>query len=357
MWYSFRVAGVTDAFCLITAAYFTQATIDQLGTIDDYPDVRDLLIPEGTFKSTRVGKSRTSKSDDNNRSDAARAASTVPRTYAPFPTPYQYQAQQGSPSMTPVLMHEPYSRTEQRSPVDDHSPSPISPPMTQIQLANVNNSSPSYHRPNYSIGSNAPHPPSNFHSRYPLNNFSHVDNRPHHSPRASGGSWDETQQPYYPIQRPGYHQDEQRPGVHHTHPTVSSAPASFVTPVDYQQVIGSPHVYMSPGAGIPPLSNSHGNNPYSPSSSLHAALTLPESDARMYTLSPLQIPDRESPGMYTHSQVPRGQVTPPEHERSTEDEDLAPLDLLRRPSKFRREPVDEKTLRLLDRDEKKRSAS
>ncbi|EGO00315.1 hypothetical protein SERLA73DRAFT_52016, partial [Serpula lacrymans var. lacrymans S7.3] len=39
-------------------AYFTQATVDQLGTIDDIPGVADLIVPEGTFQSTRVSKSR-----------------------------------------------------------------------------------------------------------------------------------------------------------------------------------------------------------------------------------------------------------------------------------------------------------
>ncbi|KAG1861557.1 Gti1/Pac2 family-domain-containing protein, partial [Suillus subalutaceus] len=39
-------------------AYFTQATVDELGTIDNIPGVADLVVPEGTFQSTRVGKTR-----------------------------------------------------------------------------------------------------------------------------------------------------------------------------------------------------------------------------------------------------------------------------------------------------------
>ncbi|KAF9063423.1 Gti1/Pac2 family-domain-containing protein, partial [Rhodocollybia butyracea] len=39
-------------------AYFTQLTVDNLGTIDDIVGVGDLSVPDGTFKSTRVTKSR-----------------------------------------------------------------------------------------------------------------------------------------------------------------------------------------------------------------------------------------------------------------------------------------------------------
>ncbi|KAJ3897356.1 hypothetical protein F5879DRAFT_760236, partial [Lentinula edodes] len=39
-------------------AYFTQLTVDNLGTIDNIPGVGDLTVPEGMFKSTRVNKSR-----------------------------------------------------------------------------------------------------------------------------------------------------------------------------------------------------------------------------------------------------------------------------------------------------------
>ncbi|KAF8198065.1 hypothetical protein BJ912DRAFT_56323 [Pholiota molesta] len=63
-------------------AYFTQTTIDQLGTIDDNPQIRDIVVEEGMFKSTRVGKSRV-KTDDSSRPDATKSAATaVPRTYA-----------------------------------------------------------------------------------------------------------------------------------------------------------------------------------------------------------------------------------------------------------------------------------
>ncbi|KAJ7162095.1 hypothetical protein C8R46DRAFT_904304, partial [Mycena filopes] len=37
-------------------AYFTQATVDNLGTLDNIPDIRRLEVPPGLFISTRIGK-------------------------------------------------------------------------------------------------------------------------------------------------------------------------------------------------------------------------------------------------------------------------------------------------------------
>ncbi|KAJ7787993.1 hypothetical protein B0H13DRAFT_1676483, partial [Mycena leptocephala] len=37
-------------------AYFTQTTVDRLGTVDDIPDVHPLEVPAGMFTSTRTGK-------------------------------------------------------------------------------------------------------------------------------------------------------------------------------------------------------------------------------------------------------------------------------------------------------------
>jgi len=122
------------------AAYFTQATFDQLGTVDDLPRVRDVVVPEGTFKSTRVSKSR-GKTDDGTtggRSTGSGSGSGSARTFAPFPSPYQYHHPAGSPSLTPVLMHEPYQQTSSPSSFNDapsptyhpqQSPSPVSPPV------------------------------------------------------------------------------------------------------------------------------------------------------------------------------------------------------------------------------------
>ena len=45
------------------AAYFTQATVDSLGTVDDIPVLKDLVVPEGLFKSSRRTKTRSSRTN------------------------------------------------------------------------------------------------------------------------------------------------------------------------------------------------------------------------------------------------------------------------------------------------------
>lgn len=48
-------------------AYFTQATVDSLGTVDDIPVLKDLVVPEGLFKSSRRTKTRSSRANTSNR--------------------------------------------------------------------------------------------------------------------------------------------------------------------------------------------------------------------------------------------------------------------------------------------------
>ncbi|KAH7924214.1 hypothetical protein BV22DRAFT_966209, partial [Leucogyrophana mollusca] len=84
-------------------AYFTQATVDQLGTIDDIPSVADLVVPNGAFQSTRVSKNRKGDDARPRPSDVLKTtSSSVTRTYAPFPAAYPVQPAtfaEGSPSM------------------------------------------------------------------------------------------------------------------------------------------------------------------------------------------------------------------------------------------------------------------
>ncbi|KAL5507561.1 hypothetical protein ACEPAH_7017 [Sanghuangporus vaninii] len=81
-------------------AYFTQATVDRLQTVDDLPQLRGLEVPPGKYISTRQGKPR--RQDDHiaagsiaNGADLltpgiSRSTSvSASRTYAPFPLPYQ----------------------------------------------------------------------------------------------------------------------------------------------------------------------------------------------------------------------------------------------------------------------------
>jgi Gti1/Pac2 family transcription factor len=64
---------------MFLAAYFTQATVDSLGTVDDIPVLKDLAVPEGLFKSSRRTKTRSSRVANA----AAQAAGASPTISAP----------------------------------------------------------------------------------------------------------------------------------------------------------------------------------------------------------------------------------------------------------------------------------
>lgn len=86
-----------------SAAYFTQATVDQLNTINEIHGVGNLFVPEGLFQSTRTGKSRKADSDDSRgRSKDVFQPTTgnSSRKYAPFPTGYS-----GPPTPRPEMAH------------------------------------------------------------------------------------------------------------------------------------------------------------------------------------------------------------------------------------------------------------
>ncbi|KAK2464181.1 hypothetical protein APHAL10511_003638 [Amanita phalloides] len=70
-------------------AYFTQGTVDRLGTVDDISGVRELVVPNGLFKSTRTIRNRN-KLDEPRSSDKLQPLSASVRTYAPFPSPTSY---------------------------------------------------------------------------------------------------------------------------------------------------------------------------------------------------------------------------------------------------------------------------
>ncbi|KAF8482570.1 hypothetical protein DFH94DRAFT_690764 [Russula ochroleuca] len=68
----------TYSVYLNETAYFTQATVDSLGTVDDIPVLKDLAVPEGLFKSSRRTKSRSSRA-----SAAAHAVDAAAPTSSP----------------------------------------------------------------------------------------------------------------------------------------------------------------------------------------------------------------------------------------------------------------------------------
>ncbi|KXN89144.1 cAMP-independent regulatory protein pac2 [Leucoagaricus sp. SymC.cos] len=64
-------------------AYFSQNKLDELRTVDEIPGIGDVAVPEGWFKSARVGKARRdSRAQGNNpQSVEASSQSTTPPFY------------------------------------------------------------------------------------------------------------------------------------------------------------------------------------------------------------------------------------------------------------------------------------
>lgn len=135
------------------AAYFTQATVDQLGTINDIPGVASLHVPEGLFQSTRTGKSRKLDNDEGRgrtTKDIFQPATNV-RKYAAFPTGYS-----GSPVSHPDLVtHSTGPERYQQNDVNQNSsfyhtetfftiPPPPPPPGTHHNLPSLQTSHPAY---------------------------------------------------------------------------------------------------------------------------------------------------------------------------------------------------------------------
>ena len=302
------------------AAYFTQSTIDHLGTIDNISRVRDVVVTEGMFKSTRVGK--RAKAEDETRSDVRVGT----RTYAAFPSPYQQQGRPGTPNTNPVLMHEPYQRSDQPDYFRDQAPysqrtpslSPTSPTASGQYYGDL-----PYTGPSRSVRSNSyvDHPNSQGHSPYSPQYQQPTTSRAASSPQNYSN----------PILSPPWANHD---SYYYTRP-IHSGPAS------------------SPSA--PPMSYGHNNTPqhgspsypksYTPSYSLESALTPPQStpDRRGIALASLQIPHYTSA---TQCHTPPDSAIAMEDQSEEDQSGLAPLDELKR-SRYRREPSDERTLRLL----------
>ena len=329
------------------ASYFTQATIDHLGTIDDIAHVRDVAVTDGMFKSTRVGKSRT-KTDEHNRSDTSRVTNSITRTYAAFPSPYQRQGQPGTPSSNPVLMHEPYQRRDQAeyyqeqvepsAPYSQRSPSPTSPTTSGQHFGDTTS---------YSASSRGVPSTSYVDHRYPTSPIraSHSPYSPHYQPpstHAMPPSATSTQNYSTPrtLSSPWVNQDSYYYARQsHSRPASSQS----VPPMSYLHSNTTSHT-VGPSSHITSPRSDHPN--FMPSYSLELALTPPQPmpEYRGVPLAPLQIP----PQHYTGA---RQCQTPPDSaiviEDPSEEGGLAPLNELKRQGRYRREPLDEKTLRLL----------
>ena len=326
------------------ASYFTQATIDQLSTVDDFPRIRNVVVPERMFKSTRMGKNRT-RAEESKHSDVSKAATS--RSYGPFPTPYPYPSK-GSSSMTPVFMHEPYQTTHAAEPPPtpqatyDASPSPVSPQeysANQLPYSNQSGSqsfSSNYHRSPVSLPSPGPSysPP----KTNDIRNELPQESPSYHPSSASSSSWSHDH---------GY---SNSPPQRLAELGASSWPLSSPLPSAFTLVNQADSAYAYSYSSHTTQSNSPHlySTSYSMSSALGPLPSLPVPESRGGYLSPLSIPDR-SQGTPSHLHERRTSPTGVLTNDSPDNFDysLAPLNVIKRPNRYHREPTDEKTLRRL----------
>jgi hypothetical protein len=342
---------------LATAAYFTQTTVDRLGTVDDIRDVHELEVPPGMFTSTRMGKRRTADSEA-----ASSSQSTVSRVYAAFPSPLPplapRPAKPGPSTSTAarassppsVRMYEPYSRPESRtrpsqSPTTYYSsrePQSYSHPTpSSSQPPTLHYSYPS--PPNNNFTASPPNDPPYNYTRQSGGDYSRSDSRsdiPEHPPAPT------LAQPYSSVRvrlHPSVNSRLQQP-----QPQPQQASGGWITSpmVPYQPRQGSPRSdYTSSSSS----SSSYASSPSAPLYPLYSpgpALYDSGSDGPdSRTLPRLQMPVDPAPAILissvADSELRRGDVGPCRR-------DLAPLNSLTRLHPYRRDPTDDRALRLLD---------
>ncbi|KAJ7782364.1 hypothetical protein DFH07DRAFT_321464 [Mycena maculata] len=324
-------------------AYFTQSTVDGLGTVDNIPNVRRLDVPAGMFTSTRVGRRKNTDSD----------GPAVARVYAPFPSPLPplaprptksgpstIVARASSPS---VEMYEPYSRPQSQAPspatyYSSAEPQPYSPLPSTSRLISYNYSAPD----SFSVS------PQDYtradHDEYPRSNSGAVE----HPPAPSSAQLYRDPPEYTPgvstndrgrrrrsaPHRPGPHsQAQQASGGWFTSPMV---------PYQHRHRQGSPRSdYTSSSSSSYASSPSAPSYPlYPPESPLHAN---PPGYGRTPSLPRLQIPPDPHPPFF----LPDADAEP--RQGGVGPRRMVPLTALTRVHPYRRDPTDDSQLRLLPR--------
>lgn len=367
--------------------------MDQLGTIDDIDGVRDLVVPDGLFKSTRVGKSRGKADEQAGRSsDVLKPSTTVTRTYAAFPSPYPGSNPGligSSPSMQPVLMYEPYqsSHTPGYGPSDLPSPqysasSPLYPPQrslppirepTRRTAEHPERSIPSpqqqysdYNRVGSRLGSMSINPSHKAHRSahgYPsVLPPLHSEYDHHHSVYGSPNVLPHPHSPQAWYASPVQDFNHDLPHMDsHSDAQASYTLRSSYPPSDHSTMGSSnPYPHSTDMSNLPPPAvdlqshlhpqmRGHPQAPTRPRSPLSRdpRSLYANSDPRQTSLPPLMIPEHSYPSPLDlqpandtpHSDARRGSIGP--------CRDLAPLNALTRAHPYRRDPVDDRTLRLL----------
>ena len=137
------------------AAYFSQPTLDSLGTIDGIPGVGGVYVPEGWFRSARASKAKRAENASGDEVSPAPEpwAFAVPSSgpldapplsayhARPPRTPLDYYAPDGIPSLADAGLKaaafrapSPYTQSQSSSSSSSSSPRPFSPPLGAREL-------------------------------------------------------------------------------------------------------------------------------------------------------------------------------------------------------------------------------
>ncbi|KAJ6538894.1 hypothetical protein DFH09DRAFT_1176538 [Mycena vulgaris] len=341
-------------------AYFTQKTVDGLGTIDDIEDVRPLEVPVGMFTSTRVGKRKNTDSD-------AVSQSTITRVYAPFPSPLAPLAPRvakpglsppiagGAPPSPSVKMYDPYARPQSQvqSPAAYYGSAepqsyPPSPSPSQMPPLNY-----SYTRSAYSMSS--PTQPMHNYTRQDGCDYSRSDSAHHPSaststqPYSSQYTHDPVRVPTstpYPSALP-YHpqqsqtQPQQPSGGWYTAAMNPYPPRHGSPRSDYTSSSSSSSSYASSSSPAVP---SYPPMLYSPERTMYAPML--GGDTR--SLPRVTIPADPYPAVLL-SPYPAVPLSPDSERRGEigPSRDLPPLHSLTRLHPYRRDRADDDQLRRL----------
>ncbi|KAI6165951.1 Gti1/Pac2 family-domain-containing protein [Pisolithus thermaeus] len=343
-------------------AYFTQTTVDQLGTIDDIPGVAELVVPEGTFQSTRVSKSR--KGDDSrSRSDILKpASSSVTRTYAPFPSAYPVQSTSYS---APTFVQEPGRLNSYASHASSYYQSPEAPEYSvPPPTSPVADSAPTlsttrsgddaeykFRRPSLSTVLNSP-----------LASDSRRTSVDYNMP-ADSTTLGIKGREVAPATTTHYRNRDEKcslpptaryePGLSFAHDRGAdfshNTPSYSYTPHRSRSPHGSPSPdYGTPAAGYTVVSGPRDDVSSGSSSCAYSPYTAPSCVARSTSQislpPPAQLLGQERPGrLYEVTSSPQEGSAGIGPRRVG----LAPLNSLKRSHPYKRDPVDDKTLRLL----------
>ncbi|KAF8629892.1 hypothetical protein AX15_003248 [Amanita polypyramis BW_CC] len=340
-------------------AYFTQATVDRLGTVDDIPAVRELAVPNGAFKSTRSTKSRNKPEEFGQSRDKLKPTSAGIRAYAPFPGPALYPAShlnQSNPvshqdhalsSYPEQLAYSHYYPTpaqlnhfsvnsgsfNQMSRTQSHEDAHYSPSVPTSQASYIHEASPKHEIYIKTVESSYVPEPRNTHAPYTHARHPHEVQQAHQGPA------------YVRV------------------PSTAEPIVSPLPPSSYSRAYES-HSYTFPNT-LSTSTEENSNYMFSLSESMVSAGKQPpahpwvlHSHSESYldmdppekspNLPPLHSVEGIQDSVYTLAS-PTEALIPGEGRRRTvgSNRDLAPLHSLTRPCPYRREPLDDKTLRLL----------